>query len=120
MDGDLCPLPELVNVCKKYAAHLVVDEAHATGIIGENGEGLVQQQNLENEIFCRVHTFGKACGCHGAAIAGSNQLREYLINFARSFIYTTALPEHSVGAIQASYNMFPFLTDERPTFKKSY
>jgi 8-amino-7-oxononanoate synthase len=117
MDGDICPLQELVNVCKKYSAHLIVDEAHATGVIGENGEGLVQQQRLEKEIFCRIHTFGKACGCHGAAIAGSNQLREYLINFARSFIYTTALPEHSVAAIQASYNTFPFLTGERSNLK---
>jgi 8-amino-7-oxononanoate synthase len=117
MDGDFCPLKELVDACKKYNAHLIVDEAHATGIIGEKGEGLVQQQSLEKEIFCRIHTFGKACGCHGAAVVGSNQVREYLINFARSFIYTTALPEHSIAAIQASYDTFPFLADERNHLK---
>ncbi len=113
MDGDFCPLQQLVSLSKKYNAHLIIDEAHAIGIIGENGKGLCQHENLHNEIFCRVYTFGKACGCHGAVVTGSQQLKDYLINFARSFIYTTALPEHSVAAIQASYNTFPFLNDER-------
>jgi 8-amino-7-oxononanoate synthase len=118
MDGDLCPLQELVNVGKSYNAHLIIDEAHATGVIGGKGEGLVQQQNLHTEIFCRIHTFGKACGCHGAAVLGSNELRHYLVNFARSFIYTTALPEHSVAAINASYDTFPLLGDERTHLKQ--
>jgi len=118
MDGDFCPLQQLVSLSKKYNAHLIIDEAHAIGVIGENGEGLCQHENLHNEIFCRVYTFGKACGCHGAAVTGSQQLKDYLINFARSFIYTTALPEHSVAAIQASYNTFPFLNDERKHLKK--
>src|ERR1043165_1994952 len=71
MDGDICPLQQLVQLCKKYEAHLIIDEAHATGVVGERGEGLSQHLQLQNEIFCRVHTFGKACGCHGAAILGS-------------------------------------------------
>ncbi len=118
MDGDLCPLQLLVSVSKKYNAHLIVDEAHAIGVVGKQGEGLCMQQNLQDEIFCRVYTFGKACGCHGAAIAGSQQLKNYLINFARSFIYTTALPEHTVPCIRASYNTFPFLNDERNHLQK--
>jgi 8-amino-7-oxononanoate synthase len=118
MDGDLCPLQQLVSISKKYNAHLIIDEAHAIGIIGEQGEGLCQYGNLHNEIFCRVYTFGKACGCHGAAITGSQQLKDYLINFARSFIYTTALPEHAVACIRTSYNTFPFLNDERAHLKK--
>lgn len=113
MDGDLCPLSGLIHLSKKYNAHLIIDEAHAVGVVGKTGEGLSQHENLQDDIFCRVYTFGKACGCHGAVVTGSQQLKDYLINFARSFIYTTALPEHSVAAIQASYSTFPFLNDER-------
>ncbi|MFT4152419.1 aminotransferase class I/II-fold pyridoxal phosphate-dependent enzyme [Parafilimonas sp.] len=113
MDGDFCPLQEMVALTKTHHAHLIIDEAHAIGVIGEKGEGLCQRENLEQEIFGRVYTFGKACGCHGAAVCGSRQLKDYLINFARSFIYTTALPEHAAAVIQASYNTSPFLKDER-------
>ncbi len=118
MDGDFCPLQQLVSLSKKYNAHLIIDEAHAIGVVGQTGEGLCQQQNLQHEIFCRVYTFGKACGCHGAAVTGSQNLKDHLINFARSFIYTTALPPHAVAAIQASYNTFPFLNDERNFLQK--
>lgn len=113
MDGDLCPLSDLIHLSKQYNAHLIIDEAHAIGVVGETGEGLSQYEKLQDDIFCRVYTFGKACGCHGAVVTGSQQLKDYLINFARSFIYTTALPEHSAAAIQASYNTFPSLNDER-------
>lgn len=113
MDGDLCPLETLVAIKKKFNAHLIIDEAHAIGVVGEHGEGLIQHKNLQDEIFCRVYTFGKACGCHGAVAVGSIKLRDYLINFARSFIYTTALPEQAVAAIKASYNIFPSLNEER-------
>lgn len=113
MDGDICPLQGIVALCKKYNAHLIIDEAHATGVIGEQGEGLVQQLQLQNEIFCRIHTFGKACGCHGAAVLCSPRLRDYLINFARVFIYSTSLPEHAVATIQSSYKIFPFMAEER-------
>ena len=113
MDGDLCPLQEIVALTKKYHAHLIIDEAHATGIIGEKGEGLVQWLGSEREIFARIHTFGKACGCHGAVVLGSQNLCSYLINFSRSFIYTTALPPASVHAIIKSYNLFPSMRNER-------
>jgi 8-amino-7-oxononanoate synthase len=113
MDGDFCPLQQLVQLCKKYHAHLIVDEAHATGVVGERGEGLVQHLQLQNEIFTRVHTFGKACGCHGAAVLGSQRLKDHLINFARSFIYSTALPEHAAAMIKKSYETFRYLVDER-------
>jgi 8-amino-7-oxononanoate synthase len=113
MDGDFCPLEELVSLSKKYNAHLIIDEAHAIGVVGKQGEGLCQHKNLQHEIFCRIYTFGKACGCHGAAVTGSQQLKDFLINFARSFIYTTSLPEHAVAAIKAGYNTFPFLNEER-------
>ncbi|MDP4245062.1 MAG: 8-amino-7-oxononanoate synthase [Bacteroidota bacterium] len=113
MDGDQAPLPEIVRLCDRFGAHLMVDEAHATGVIGRQGEGLVQSLGLEHKCFARVHTFGKALGCHGAAVLGSASLRDCLINFARSFIYTTALPESSVAAIRAAYDLFPGMTRER-------
>ncbi len=103
MDGDMPPLIEIVRLCERYDAQLVVDEAHATGIIGTNGEGLVCSLGLQDRVFARVHTFGKALGCHGAAVVGSKLLRDYLVNFARSLIFTTALPGHSVATIGKAY-----------------
>ncbi|OAQ38173.1 8-amino-7-oxononanoate synthase [Pedobacter psychrophilus] len=103
MDGDIAPLKEISALAKKFNANLIVDEAHALGVIGNNGLGLVQQLGLEKEVFARIHTFGKALGCHGAIILGSEVLRSYLINFARSFIYTTALPFHSLATIKIAY-----------------
>jgi 8-amino-7-oxononanoate synthase len=113
MDGDFCPVHALVTLSKAYNAHLIIDEAHAIGVAGKNGEGLLQHEQVQDDIFCRVYTFGKACGCHGAVVAGSQSLKDFLINFARSFIYTTALPEHAMAVINASYNTFPFLEEER-------
>ena len=82
---------------------MVVDEAHALGVLGEKGEGLVQKLKLQDKVFARIMTFGKGLGCHGSVILASSQLREYLINFCRSFIYTTALSPHSVATILVSY-----------------
>lgn len=113
MDGDFCPIRELVTIAKEHGAHLIIDEAHATGVIGERGEGLVQQEGLQTEIFARIHTFGKAVGCHGAVVLGSAQLRDYLINFARSLIYSTALSPAAVGAIRQAYQLFPNMYAER-------
>jgi 8-amino-7-oxononanoate synthase len=103
MDGDMAPLTELVSLCEKYQANLVVDEAHATGVFGAQGRGLVSHWGLEQKVFARIHTFGKAIGCHGAMVLGSRTLRNYLINFARSFIFTTALPFHSLATIRSAY-----------------
>lgn len=113
MDGDMAPLKEIAAICDKYGAHLIVDEAHATGVIGERGEGLVQQLQLQDACFARVHTFGKAVGCHGAVVLGSPHLRDFLINFSRSFIYTTALPATAIAAIIASYELFPYMQAAR-------
>lgn len=103
MEGDLAPLSEIAALASLYNAALIVDEAHATGVFGENGAGLVQQLHLQENVFARVHTFGKAMGCHGAVVVGSCLLKEYLVNFARSFIYTTALPEQAIITINAAY-----------------
>jgi 8-amino-7-oxononanoate synthase len=113
MDGDIAPLAGIVSLCEKYGAHLVIDEAHATGIIGQNGAGLVQHLGLEKNVFARIHTFGKAVGAHGAIVLGSPLLKSYLVNFARSFVFTTALPAAAVTAIRASYSIFPEMKKER-------
>jgi len=118
MDGDLAPLKEMAALCRHFGAQLIVDEAHATGIIGERGEGLVQVLGLENECFARVHTFGKAVGCHGAVVLGSPLLRDYLINFSRSFIYTTALPPASAQAIATAYTLLPALGAQRAQLQR--
>jgi len=103
MDGDVAPLLEISLLCEKYSAALIVDEAHATGIFGAQGKGLVSQLNLEKKVFARIITFGKALGTHGAIVLGGKNLRSYLINFARSFIYTTAAPIHNIIAIKCAY-----------------
>lgn len=103
MDGDCAPLAEMAQLCEQYSAYLIVDEAHATGIIGPNGGGLVQKLGLESLVFARLHTFGKALGGHGAVVLGNAVLKDYLLNFARSLIYTTALPIHSLISIQQAY-----------------
>ncbi len=118
MDGDLCPLAELVAIAEIHKAHLIIDEAHATGIIGGKGEGLVQHLQCQDKVFARVHTFGKACGCHGAVVLGSKLLRDYLINFARSLVFSTALPEQSVMMIKMSYETFPEMKEERLHLQK--
>jgi 8-amino-7-oxononanoate synthase len=103
MDGDCPNMEELVAVSEKYGCNIVVDEAHSLGVFGENGEGLVQMLGLQNQVFARIMTFGKGLGCHGAAIVGSQELKDYLVNFARSFIYTTGLSPHSVATILVGY-----------------
>lgn len=103
MDGDSPNLKEMALFCKEHKLFFVVDEAHAVGVFGDLGQGLVQQQNIVDLVFARIITFGKALGCHGAAILGSAELKSYLVNFSRSFIYTTALAPHSVATILQSY-----------------
>ena len=103
MDGDSPDLKALVDFCKENNFHLIVDEAHAIGVFGDKGEGLVQQLGLQESVFARVITFGKGIGAHGAAVLGSKSLIQYLTNFCRSFIYTTGLPPHSLAVILAAY-----------------
>ncbi len=113
MDGDSPDLQAFATICKMHDLRLVVDEAHATGVIGYMGRGLVQYQSAEHDVFARLVTFGKAIGCHGAAILCDNSLRQYLINFARPFIYTTALPPHTVATIIAAYEYLASAEEEQ-------
>lgn len=103
-DGSLVTLTELCQLCEQYGVYLILDEAHATGIFGDCGEGLVVQEGCQNKIFARMHTFSKALGIFGAIVVGSKVLIEYLKNFSRAFIYTTALPESILHIIDEAYH----------------
>ena len=109
MDGDSPDLRSLAELCHSEDCLLVVDEAHATGIYGLQGAGLINKLGLTDKIFARIVTFGKALGCHGAAILGSGSLRQYLVNYARTLIYSTALPLHTVLSV---YKAYQFLGSE--------
>ena len=119
MDGDTSNLEELVQLAEKHKAYVVVDEAHALGVFGEKGEGLVQSLQLQETIFARIMTFGKGLGCHGAAILGGEDLKSYLVNFARSFIYTTGLSPHSVATILTAYQQLEQATDSQQLLKNN-
>lgn len=112
-DGSKAPLIEMVELVRKYEAKLIVDEAHAIGVCGKQGLGLVAELGISRKIYAQVITFGKALGVFGAAVLGTPLLRESLINFATSFIYTTALPFPTLAAIKCSYDLFPSLEKER-------
>lgn len=103
MDGDRCPLPELIELCQQHGALLILDEAHSTGIFGERGQGAACSLDLEQAVFARTYTFGKAVGIHGACIVGDRKLKEYLINFSVPFIYTTAMPPHTLLAVEEAF-----------------
>ncbi|ULQ57798.1 8-amino-7-oxononanoate synthase [Flavihumibacter rivuli] len=113
MDGDQAPLAAIVALCKRYNAHLIVDEAHGFGVIGDRGEGLLHSLGIHQEVFARVYTYGKAAGVHGASVVGSRLLKDYLVNFSRSLIYTTALPPVAIDAIRCAYQLIPQLQAER-------
>jgi 8-amino-7-oxononanoate synthase len=104
MNGDISPLNEIAKKCSSNNAFLIIDEAHSVGVFGKEGQGLVQELKLESTIFARVITFGKAYGFHGAAILGSKDLIDFLINFARPFIYTTGLPPSDYQLIESLVN----------------
>lgn len=101
MDGDLAPLQQIVELCEEFDAALIVDEAHSIGLFGSEGEGLVAQLGLQARVAACVFTFGKASGCHGAAIASNRTLHDYLLNYCRPFIYSTAPAPDQVATISA-------------------
>jgi 8-amino-7-oxononanoate synthase len=101
--GDFAPLSELVELTSRYEAKLVVDEAHTTGLFGLAGRGVVNALELEEKVYARVHTFGKALGIQGAIILGNDALKQLLVNCATSFIYTTAPSFLTLAAIKAAY-----------------
>ncbi len=109
MDGDLALVSELLELRGRYGAILMIDEAHATGVFGAKGEGIISQTGAES-VDVILGTFGKALGGYGAFVAVSNRMRQFLLNRARTFIFSTALPPAVIGANLAAVK----LLDEEP------
>lgn len=103
MDGDECPLEAIADLADEFDACIILDEAHSTGVRGKGGNGMAIQLDLHKRIPIRIYTFGKGMGVHGACVTGDRILKEYLVNFARPFIYTTALSPHSMASIRCAF-----------------
>jgi 7-keto-8-aminopelargonate synthetase-like enzyme len=110
MDGDIAPLRELAAIAEKHGAMFMVDEAHSTGVFGPGGSGLVRECGLEPRVDVSMATLSKALGSYGGFVACSATMRELLVNRARAFIYTTALPPAVIGAALGTLDMLK----ERP------
>lgn len=113
MDGDITKFSELIPLCEKYGAELIVDEAHGTGVYGKEGIGVLSINGYENYPMVSIHTCGKAMGTFGAFITCSETIKRYLINFCRPFIYTTALSPFQVFLIQSSLDLIRKMDIER-------
>jgi 8-amino-7-oxononanoate synthase len=105
MDGDIAPLPDLVYLSEKYHAILMVDDAHGTGVLGHTGKGTVEHFGLSGRVHIQMGTLGKAFGSFGAYAAGCRDLIDFLTNYSRSFIYSTALPPSVCAASLAAIDV---------------
>lgn len=115
MDGDKSPLKEISELAAHYDACIILDEAHSTGVLGPHGDGFASELRLTGKIDVIIYTFGKAMGIHGACVAGPSKLKNFLINYARPFIYTTGPDDHAYISIQCAFNYLsshPELRDE--------
>lgn len=117
MDGDCAPLAELADLCIEEGACLVVDEAHSTGVAGTRGRGAVfdrlDAHQRKDAVLCSIHTFGKAVGCHGAAVLCSTLFREYLANYSQPLIYATALSPSATRLAHKCYEELSSMSQER-------
>ena len=105
MDGDVAPLREIAGLCERFDALLVVDEAHAIGVIGEGGEGVARSLGLESRVDVLIGTLGKALGAFGAFAAGLREMVRYMMHRARPFVFQTALPPPVVAAARESLRL---------------
>jgi len=126
MEGDTAPLAEMLQLARLYGGDLVVDEAHAVGVCGPHGRGIAAELGIERDILGIVHTCGKALASAGAFVCGSRTLRDYLVNRARTFIFTTAMPPYMAGQIGAALKLAQDAERERshlreiaPTLRES-
>ena len=113
MEGDVAPIARLADLADAYGAELIVDEAHAVGVHGPQGRGICALLGLERRVFATIHTCGKALASAGAMVCGSNALREYLINRARTFIFSTAMPPYLAGQIHAALELARVADEKR-------
>jgi glycine C-acetyltransferase/8-amino-7-oxononanoate synthase len=105
MDGDLAPLPDLIALAERHDARLLVDDAHGTGVMGNTGRGTLEHFGVESRLPFQMGTLSKALGGSGAYVAGPSTLIQYLVNHARSFIYTTAPPPAAAAAARAALDV---------------
>jgi 8-amino-7-oxononanoate synthase len=113
MNGDVAPLEEMAALAQKYGAAMVVDEAHATGVHGPEGRGLVVENRIFEHVLATIHTCGKALASAGAFVCGPAVLKEHLVNHARTFLYSTALPPYFAEQIQAALRLAKSMETER-------
>ena len=113
MDGDVAPLAEIAALAEEYSAELIVDEAHATGVFGPAGRGCIAEAGLSGRVFATVHPCGKALAAAGAFVCGSETLRRFLINRARPFIFSTALPPYFAAQVAAGVRLAAAADAER-------
>lgn len=118
MDGDEAPLQKIVEISKQNNALLIIDEAHAVGVYGAKGCGLVDELGIQDDVFIRIITFGKGAGIHGAAAICNDKVKNYLVNFCRPFIYSTALPPIDCIAIMTTHEVMQEKEEEREKLRK--
>jgi 8-amino-7-oxononanoate synthase len=118
MNGDVAPLKEMATLAEKYGAAMLVDEAHATGVHGPEGRGLVVGNQILQHVLATIHTCGKALGSAGAFVCGPSVLKEHLINHARTFIFSTALPPYFSEQIRAALALAIGMETERQSLLK--
>ncbi len=106
MHGDTPPIKAILEYCQKYQAALIIDEAHTLGTLGEEKKGMAYKYKNHPNLFARVMTFGKAAGCHGGMVLGHENLIQFLINFSRAFIYTTAPSYDQLNSLQVALSLF--------------
>jgi 8-amino-7-oxononanoate synthase len=113
MEGDRAPLADLAWLAERYGAELIVDEAHAIGVRGPNGSGCVAEAGLSSQVLATVHTCGKALAAAGAFVCGSENLRQFLINRARPFIFNTGMPPYFASQVAAGMTLASDASEER-------
>ena len=118
MNGDVAPLREMAVLAERYGAAMIVDEAHATGVHGPHGRGLAAEAKILPQVLAILHTCGKALGSAGAFVCGPAVLKEHLINHARTFIFSTALPPYFVEQIRTALRLAIGMEEERAVLKK--
>jgi 8-amino-7-oxononanoate synthase len=118
MDGDIAELRAMQNLASRYGASLIVDEAHATAVHGPGGAGIVAQAGLSADVLAVVHTCGKALASAGGFVCGSKVLRDYLVNHARTLIFSTAMPPYFAGQIRAALKFARQMNDQRELLQR--
>ena len=118
MDGDIAPLPELASLAEKFGSVLMVDDAHATGVLGDTGRGTTEHFGLAGQVPVQMGTLGKALGSFGAFVAGGRTLIDCLVNRSRSFIFSTALPPMVCAASIAALDIVDREPERRENLRK--